>query len=93
MEGATTPKSFNEPGLPNLKGKFTLGYGSHHFGTAYGTFNDGDWYYGSNAFSNSPNNPGIWLEFDASHYSSIYKDSVTTVQPKSYTVYYIMKIK
>ena len=33
------------------------------------------------------------ISFDAHNSSDIYKDDCTTVQPKSYTVLYIMKIK
>ena len=94
LEGVTaSPGIFKAAGLPNIKGKHTIGYGSYRQDTAYGVFYDNGLYTDSYAFSTAPGNPGFWLEFDASRCSSIYRNDVTTVQPASYTVYYIIKIK
>ena len=90
LEGTiNAPGIFKEPGLPNIKG--TSGYG---LATS--------WNGESGAFYSIPNSSSnTWLNqsyvnclgFDASLYSSIYKNDVTTVQPSAYTVYYIIKIK
>lgn len=90
LEGSTTVGIFKEAGLPNLQGRFTfIAYSGH---SAEGVFIkvqnliNGMW--------NGPSEGGeASMYFNASRYSSIYKDSCDTVQPAAYTVYYIMKIK
>ena len=83
-------------GLPNITGEFGM-FDDHVMGYRYG------WHRASGAFYISrTENHGIGVRqdpdisvgvgFDASRSSSVYGKS-TTVQPASYTVMYIMKIK
>lgn len=88
LEGTTTaPKIFKEAGLPNITGSV----GRHYTVTTSGVF-----YIGVDR--NVVENVGIGGEFtnnatlfDASLSNPIYGAS-ETVQPKSYTAYYIMRI-
>ena len=94
LEGTTTKANmFVEAGLPNITGTWADAELS----------NDNDWGFSSGAFrrkwysfrhdSGNGNGSGCWyIDFDASRCSFIYGNS-NTVQPSSYTVYYIMKIK
>ena len=87
LEGTTNaPKTFKEAGLPNITGWFGNmeerqawfgGAISPHY-TSSGAGPDGD--------------GGINGYFDASKSNSIYGAS-NTVQPASYTVYYIMRVR
>jgi len=85
--------NYIEAGLPNITGT----WGDAELS------NDNDWGFSSGAFrrkwysfrhdSGNGDGSGCWyIDFDASRCSSIYGNS-NTVQPSSYTVYYIMKIK
>ena len=95
MEGVTSsPGNIKNAGLPNIKGniRFQNNCGIVNNGTLSGSF------YKSNSsftttLSNTTGGHSFDLFFDASLSSSIYKDDITTVQPASYTVLYIMKIK
>jgi len=105
LEGDATPGIFKEPGLPNITGKMTLGNGSSAGGTHVGSYYYIG-YFGSLAFAKYDGNWGYWYGFDAElgrkywhqqTYGTAPTDTIfgnsTTVQPKSYTVYYIIKMK
>ena len=89
LEGTTTtPKEFKDAGLPNITGEF---------GNAVEELNN----YSTGAFrilrarrggGDGANDADAPVSFDASRSNPIYGAS-DTVQPKSYTVYYIMRIK
>ena len=90
LEGDANIGIFKNPGLPNIKGSVdnnvrdTIGTDEGALSqpinsTFYLARGTGSYKYGK-------------LEFDASLSNPIYGAS-TTVQPKSYTVYFIMKIK
>ena len=96
LEGSFTPKTKHEAGLPNIKGAFFVALQSG--GTTWVDVINGS--VRSRAVSTShwiDNNAGYvanyTFDINASRSSSIYSDSVSTVQPKSYTVFYIMKVK
>ena len=90
LEGTTNaPKTFKDAGLPNITGYVSTN--GIYVDSANGAFrpsaNDGagkggDWTFGR------PDD----FAFNASWSNSIYGAS-DTVQPKSYTVYYIMRVK
>ncbi len=93
LEGVTAnPKSFKEAGLPNIQGSLVFCNG-YHIGSATGAFILKRY---TSAWVDQNAN---WqsdlrqIDFNASNYKSIYSDDITTVQPSSYTVYYIMKVK
>ena len=91
LEGTTTtPKIFKDAGLPNITG--TVGYWNDDMGCHY----DGVFSLtrrGSKAHENGSSPGSQWdISFNASWSSPIYGAS-DTVQPKSYTVYYIMRVK
>ena len=83
LEGTTsTPRSFKEPGLPNITGKIGAGWM-----TGSGVF--------KNAGPDGHSGDGkAWVQdsctFDASRSSAVYGKS-STVQPASYTVRYYIK--
>lgn len=106
LEGVTSAsaaKKTHAAGLPNLTGRT-----SHSFGWANpliqgliganggtGVFSGPHTGYDCNTIQQSDNvypNGSPYIYFDASKCNSIYGNS-TTVQPESYTVLYIMKIK
>ena len=92
LEGVGSASAVNkyiEAGLPNLKGymiswKFTDSDGKLFYWDEY----TGNW---TNT-RNGGSDPTWRTHFDASKYNSIYGRS-TTVQPDSYTVYYIIRLK
>lgn len=101
LEGVTSsPGSMKAASLPNIIGK-TNGGGNWHKSTivdgAFFTYDFTGITYltvlstGDPAYSKGPHFKRLGI--DASRCSSIYKDDCTTVQPNSYTVLYIMKIK
>ncbi len=85
-------KQLHSAGLPNITGSWravtsnagTIGWGAFRW--------DGWYQYISDYSAPSNGNRGSVYSFDASRVDSIYGNS-TTVQPKSYTVVYIMKTK
>ena len=89
LEGVTSvsaAKQTKAAGLPNITG---------HFPSESGYTNpSGAFYKGSGSYGEGDGGNGTdeWIYFDASRSSSVYGKS-TTVQPASYTVMYIMKIK
>lgn len=105
LEGTkTAPKTFKDAGLPNIQAKIKFGadgdsslsnqsyadknsYGLFYYNTAE-RFRDG----GRLSQINLDANQWVPLSFDASRSNPIYGNS-ETVQPKSYTVYYIMRVK
>ena len=102
LEGTTVSiKQFKEAGLPNIKGdvgpiQFISAQLNHSGGAFYRIF---DGRYGTSiGFEQKdyiyvvPGQGYFPLGFDASRFNSIYGRS-DTVQPASYTVYYIMRIK
>ena len=89
LEGTTTaPKTFKDAGLPNIIGYVSTS--SIFVDSANGAFrpaaNDG----GGDGGNKNPGLPDDFA-FNASWSNSIYGNS-DTVQPKSYTVYYIMRV-
>ena len=97
LEGNITIGKFKEPALPNISGNINLERGGSNsslvsgsgvFSTYYYDNHYNIWYW---CIENLKG--GVGISFNASHYSSIYKDSCDTVQPAAYTVYYIIKIK
>lgn len=87
LEGSSSAKSWHSAGLPNIKASIKI--------TSANINPTGSFF--QNTSSNNygltyATNMGGNLYFDASKSSSIYGNS-STVQPKSYTVLYIMKIK
>lgn len=87
LEGVTAnPKSFKEAGIPNITGWFARTWNAYCGGVFYrgSSWGDGGLYAGYNDYE---------ILFDASRCSPVYRNDITTVQPSSYTVYYIMKIK
>ena len=92
LEGTTTKANmFVEAGLPNITGKhYTDNTSSEYYYSPSGVYT---YIHGKNlTLEGSTSYTSGWLLFDASRCSSIYGNS-NTVQPASYTVYYIMKIK
>lgn len=94
LEGTiATPGMFKEPGLPNISGTFQLDSRYNFSDYATGVFKvqsfSQPWY----QFDGGPNWIGtIVYQFDANKINPIYGAS-TTVQPKAYTVMYIIKVK
>lgn len=93
LEGVTSgSKQWHDAGLPNIQGSFS----GHVIGWRNSTTTTGAFY--SYAIGNraaAGNNDGGSVPcfvFDASRSNSIYGHS-GTVQPASYTVYYIMRVK
>lgn len=98
LEGAATTRAnmFIEAGLPNLKGEYIPVPTTDGFRSSNGHIGRGVFY--TTRYTASGYTTGIFamnegLGFDASRYSSIYRDDIMTVQPAAYTVYYIMRIK
>ncbi len=93
LEGVTSsPGNTKSAGLPNItipSGHGLMGWGQNSSGT-YGAYQ---------IISKAATHPtgsgnSRWTaDFNAHRCSSIYRDDITTVQPNSYTVLYIMKIK
>ena len=91
LEGSSSPKTFIEPGLPNITG-YLFTYDSGHWLISKGVFQA----------SFNPKHTAAWgtdeasyentLTFDASRSSALYGNS-DTVQPAAYTVYYIIRLK
>lgn len=90
LEGTkANPKTFKDAGLPDIRGHFSVDDAINNEGSVNGAFRQAS--YGSSISVDADNfNGGI--DFAASFYNSIYGKS-STVQPKSYTVYYIMRIR
>ena len=99
LEGSSTAGTAKEAGMPNVKGTLwarQMGVGNYSIaaysdnGALYesGTYNTNLAYLaGNTASSGKP----TFISLDASRSSSIYKNDVTTVQPKSVTVKFIIK--
>ncbi len=102
LEGVTSsPGSTKSAGLPNITGNLeTASFGAANTNIGAGFFKSssgsiigsGSSPYVSKASATLANNFYTSFNLDASKSSSIYGNS-STVQPKSYTVLYIMKIK
>lgn len=93
LEGVTSGvKQWRDAGLPNITGSFS----GHVMGWLNSTTTTGAFYsYAVGNRAGEGNNDGGAVPcfvFDASRSNSIYGRS-STVQPKSYTVYYIMRIR
>lgn len=93
LEGVTaSPGALKEAGLPNIKGNTNTNFRAPGSGTGIGALS----VFNANHKINSGDtgtSGSKEISFDASRCSSIYKDDCTTVQPASYTVIYVMKIK
>ena len=88
LEGTTNaPKTFNDAGLPNITGYFSGENETYHANGAFRHANGGP---ANKTEDNYGNQNDVY--FNASWSNSIYGRS-DTVQPASYTVYYIMRIK
>lgn len=89
LEGtSTTPGIFKKPGLPNITGRIFISRVQQltHEGALWTIEdgpNDSSYSFGANGFS---------VNFNASWSNPIY-GAAETVQPASYTVYYIIKVK
>lgn len=93
LEGVTSgAKQWHDAGLPNIKGSFS----GHVMGWRNSTTTTGAFYsyaVGNRAAEGNNNGGSVpCFVFDASRSNSIYGRS-GTVQPRSYTVYYIMRVK
>jgi hypothetical protein len=90
-QGASSAGTYKEAGLPNIKGSLqgdVFGAGiSLNFTNLTGAFSasNGNLYSltGNGQIGNTNN---AFLQLDASKYSSVYSDTVTTVQPPALTV-------
>ena len=94
MEGVTSsPGSTKEAGLPNITGKldelWTACSGSRVITGAFSSSTQ----INANLWQGAQSSKHLILDFNAHNSNPIYKDDCTTVQPASYTVLYIMKIK
>ena len=90
LEGDATIGMFKEPGLPNITGKIRGGRAIETDLQNQGAF---ELMSAISYVSISDYNGGQYLyNFDASLSNSIYGNS-NTVQPRSYTVYFIIKVK
>ena len=88
LEGAANIGIFREPGLPNITGYFSADARNYALeGAFYQKTMNGTGTEGSHTASGS-----YKFDFDASRSNSIYGAS-NTVQPLSYTVYFIIKMK
>lgn len=90
LEGTgTTTGEFKMAGLPNIEGRFTMSRSNMADNPSY--FSGAFKVTASGIISDySMNQQGMTVDFDASRSNPIYGRS-ETVQPKSYTVFYIMK--
>ncbi len=91
LEGYTTPKQTKDAGLPNITGSFNGQ--SNKYGGSWGTKGWGAFgsiYDRRGRMNNGEDNEQYGFDFDASRSSSIYGNS-STVQPKSYTVRFLIK--
>lgn len=92
LEGADSYGTAKDAGLPNIKGT----YGAN--GMTDGEMSSSGALYQASmtkmtSQSWSKSNQSTQIGLDASKYSSVYKDSISTVQPKSLTVRYIIRAK
>lgn len=93
LEGVTSsPGSTKSAGLPNIIGETANFFRTVETSGPSGAFYDGNLKSPINAKGTSQA-AFLTQKFDASRCSSVYKNDCTTVQPASYTVLYIMKIK
>jgi len=95
LEGDGTPGLFKEPGLPNITGIFTLrsGSGGSSLSSSGDAFFSGSVLsYGSTWQESSNHYNAQTIGFDASR-SNLLFGAANTVQPKAYTVLYIIKVK
>ena len=100
IQGNATAGTVKSAGLPNIKGSISE-LGSVGGSNAPISLNNldgqgafGRWNTGSAFYLNNPStvsNAYLGFDFDASRSSAIYSDSVTTVQPPSVTMRYIIK--
>lgn len=99
LEGTTaTPKTFKDAGLPNITGdggnvQHILAEVDQQFGALFTKFTgesgfDAKFHLNGYGYGNGAGK----ILLDASRSNPIYGNS-ETVQPKSYTVYYIMRVK
>ena len=92
LEGVTSsPGSIKSAGLPNIKGSMSNLRVTNNV-TSSGVISLDNLHNGVIA-SGSSGMKIVNFTFDAQRCSDIYRDDITTVQPKSYCVLYIMKIK
>lgn len=94
LEGDATSGIFKEPGLPNITG--TIYYIPHsltHCLTTIGVFNHDDNITIKGQIAVQGQGTVQNILFNASWSSPVYQDNCNTVQPRSYTVMYIIKIK
>ncbi len=84
---------FKNAGIPNILGDIAVEEVSSD-----AIYSSGAFYFkyplwqGDDGQSGADNIETMLYGFDASRCSSIYRNDIATVQPKSYTVFYIMKI-
>lgn len=90
-----SPGTFKAAGLPNITGTISRGNGANVgiFYESTGALSMFQYFdYGVSAYLDTPYTFAGGISLDASRSSLIYGNS-TTVQPASYTVYFIVKIK
>ena len=91
LEGATNIKMFKEAGVPNVTGYFATETRMKAYISYSGAFKFSHFIgYGD---SGETEQESFVYTFDASRCSPVYRNDISTVQPKSYTVLYIIKIK
>lgn len=92
LEGANIIGMYKEPGIPNIKGE--IGVDSSFSSFAKLSFYPYNGISDSNrGISHDDSRETAIIAFDAARSSSIYRNDVSTVQPQSFTVMYIIKIK
>lgn len=88
LQGSDAPGNFVEAELPNLWGRFVASDDNWFIPSSYFDIFKRISPYGTQGGHESE----CLLEFNAHDYNAIYKDECNTVQPASYTVYYIIRI-
>lgn len=97
MQGSDAPGRFMDAGLPNIRGKLSTGSSWQSCRSLPPLSSSGAFSTSSTKSYDRHGGTGIndvtqsYIEFDASRYNSIYGNS-NTVQPASYTVYYIIRM-
>lgn len=90
LEGSIdSPKIFKAAGIPNITGTFSADQYANWIHKSSGAFKF-EYFFAAGDEGTGSNDVALF-SFDASRCSSIYGNS-NTVQPKSYTVYYIIRM-
>ena len=94
LEGDANIGIFKDPGLPNIRGTVAIGHSTSYPIEDSGFFTERT-YYGGHSLANGIETSISSYNYScsASAYNPIYSDDIVTVQPRSYTVMYIIKIR